>query len=137
MSNQGDIEQISGLFDNLRGKLDKMSNNIEIISGSLVNLTDEINEAMTHVSDNLETIIEVFEKTFQFSQLSSSNITIERIADKIKDKFDIDEFQENLEELNQLISTLRELKEEEPDDESTDKEKDRIEGINSKEKKGE
>lgn len=111
MSKQNDVEQISGMFDTLRGKLDNMSNNIKTISSSLVELTEEITMAMTQVSNNLETIIEVFEKTFQFSQLSSSNITIERIADKIKDKFNIDDFQENILELNQLIGTLKDLKE--------------------------
>lgn len=114
---EGDaVDQISEMFDTLKGKIDRMSNNIENIAGSMVTLTDQINEAMNHVSGNLENLIDVFEKTFQFKELTTSNKTIEKIADKMKDKFDLEEFNKNLGELNNLIMTLKKLKEEPNED---------------------
>ncbi|MHA1694367.1 MAG: hypothetical protein ACTSXT_16630 [Candidatus Helarchaeota archaeon] len=111
MSDQSEVNQISALFENLSEKLDKMSKNIDNISASLINLTDTINESMLQVSDHLEDLINVFEKTFQFRDLANSNKIIENISKKIEDKFDVTDFQNTLNELNEIIQELKELKE--------------------------
>ena len=109
MSEQNEINQISAMFDNLNGKLDKMSKNIENIAISLVNLTQQINDSMINVSDNLGGLINVFEKTFKFSDLSNSNKIIASIAEKMNDKFDVNSFQNTIGEVHTLIKTLKQL----------------------------
>ncbi|MHA1271243.1 MAG: hypothetical protein ACTSPY_15735 [Candidatus Helarchaeota archaeon] len=111
MSNKNDPNQISIMFQNLTTKLDKMASNIDNIAVSLVNLTNTINESMMQVSDHLEDLIAVFEKTFQIKELAKSNTIIENISEKLDKKFSIDDFQNTLGELNELITTLKELKE--------------------------
>ena len=113
---KNEVDQISALFSDLTSKLDKMSNKIEGISISLVNLTDTINESMIQVSGNLEALLKVFETTFKFDKLQKTSKVIESISRRIEEQLDVDDFQNKLTEVLKLINTLKQLQESEEED---------------------
>ncbi|MHA1232191.1 MAG: hypothetical protein ACTSRP_25070 [Candidatus Helarchaeota archaeon] len=120
---EGDVDKISQMFNNLTSRIDKMSQNIENISQSLVELSKIINESMMHVSEHLEDLIQAFDQIFKFKDLISSSNLIQNFSEKLAEKFNEDEFHATINEINELIMTLKELKECEIKEEEKEEEK--------------